>query len=130
MIYQNDFYQNLNKPVFTPKPKVFRIVWSVLYGLMTISFIMLLMNPNSFYKLAAIIIFISQLFFNFLYSPVFFIFKKIKVSFLISILLVFLILILIIMLLKISLLSAVLLIPYLLWLIFASILNYYIVKLN
>ena len=130
MIYQNDFYQKLNKPVFTPEPKVFRIVWPILYGLMTISFFILLMLPNSFYRLAAIIIFIAQLFFNLLYSPIFFILKKIKVSFFISIFLVFLVLILIIILLKISLLSAVLLIPYLLWLIFASILNYYIVKLN
>ena len=82
-MYNNNFYKSLNKPAFTPPAIVFQSVWIILYILMAISFFIVLKNDNPL-KNIAITVFVVQLALNFLWSPVFFIVKKMKLALLIS----------------------------------------------
>lgn len=128
-MYNSEFYKNLIKPSITPKPIVFQIVWPILYILMGISVFMILYT-DGYIKFYAILAFITQLVLNILWSPVFFIFKKIRLAFVIVIALILSVLWVIYEFYKISKPAGILQIPYLIWLIFAGILNFLFIKLN
>lgn len=126
----DEFYDNLNKPKFTPPKAVFRGVWKVLYFLMAVSFILLLLSPNSFNKLMAIFLFLVQLILNFNWGCVFFLYKQIKKAFFICLSLMIIVFVMTFLIFKQSLWAGILLIPYCLWLILATFLNYYVMKEN
>lgn len=126
----NTWYNTLNKPAFTPPSEAFSIVWPILYVLIFISFIIMLRNNSNRSKVLAIILFVIQLILNFSWSPVFFYFHNIELAFYIIIALLIFIIWMIVVFYKISKLSAILLVPYLLWVIFATILNYNFMILN
>ncbi len=129
-MHENSFYKNLKKPSFTPPAFVFRWVWGLLYFLMLVSFLMILFSPSSFYKIYAVAIFILQLFLNLIWSPIFFIYKKIKSALFVCIALAFCVLLMIFVFYKVSKIAAILQIPYLIWLMVAISLNASIVRLN
>lgn len=129
IVYNNNFYQNLIKPEFTPPAIVFQIVWPILYLLMIISFFIIL-GANSAIKPFAVTIFIVQLILNFIWSPVFFVIGKIKLALFISILLLLSVLCMVIVFFKISKIAGCLQIPYFLWLFFATFLNAAFMWLN
>ena len=124
------WYNTLNKPTFTPPPEVFGVAWSIIYLLIFISFIILLNTKTYKNKTGAITLFVIQLILNFCWSPAFFYFNNIGLSFGIVIALLVTLIFTIIAFYKISKLSAIVLIPYLLWVIFATILNYNFMILN
>ena len=128
-MFENEFYKNLKKPDFTPPSRVFKIVWPILYILMAASLYLILTSEETV-KIWAILIFLFQLFLNIIWSPVFFLLKKIKKALLISIILTISVLFMIFVFYEISPLSAFLQIPYFLWLCFATVLNMKFVKLN
>jgi tryptophan-rich sensory protein len=76
------------------------------------------------------VFFLAQLFFNFLWSLVFFSFHQILLAFAVIVVLWFLILKTFLEFKKVSQLAASLLVPYLLWVTFASILNLSLFLLN
>lgn len=122
-------YSIINKPAFSPPAIIFPIVWTILYILMGISsYIIMISNDNN--KNKAYLIYIIQLIVNGLWSLFFFRFKLYLFSFFWIILLISLVVIMIYKFYKINKLSAYLQIPYLIWLIFASILNLSIYILN
>lgn len=125
------WYATLQKPVFSPPNWIFGPVWIVLYTLMGVSSY-LIWQERSNHKFAkiALIIFGFHLVLNALWSIIFFGFKNPGMAMLeISALLVFIIII-IVLFYKINPRAAYLLIPYLAWVSFASVLNYYLWKLN
>ena len=124
------WYNTLNKPTFTPPAEVFSIAWTILYLLIFISFIILLNTKTYKNKTGAITLFVIQLILNFCWSPAFFYFNNIGLSFGIVIALLVTLIFTIIAFYKISKLSAIVLIPYLLWVIFATILNFNFMILN
>ncbi len=124
------WFSNLNKPEFNPPDWVFAPVWITLYFLMGISFYLIWNNVNNPATKTAIIIFIFQLVLNSLWTIIFFGLKSPGIAFLEIIVLWIFILICIIQFYPISITASVLLIPYLIWVSFASILNYSIWKLN
>lgn len=66
-----EWYGRLKKPVFAPPPYLFGIVWPILYVLIGVSAYMALCTP----KVRALpmwYLFLAQLVANFLFSPVFF----------------------------------------------------------
>ena len=129
-MFDSDFYKNLKKPVFTPKPDVFKIVWPILYLLMFCSFFTIIAKESGFIKKLSLTIFLIQLFLNIIWSPIFFVLKKMKAAFIIAVLMTIFTGITTYLFFKISVFSGLLLIPYLVWLIFACILNYSFLKLN
>ena len=128
-MYSNEFYKNLIKPAFTPSSLIFQIVWPILYILMAISFFIVLGSDNSL-KPFAITLFIIQLILNFLWSPMFFFFGKMKLALLISFLMLICVGIMILFFFQISKIAGILQLPYFLWLIFATFLNASFIYLN
>jgi translocator protein len=119
----NTWYVTLNKPFFNPPNYLFGPVWSLLYLLMGISLYMIIKSPANKLKKTAIIIFASQLFLNFCWSFLFFKFQLLGISFIEIILIWTSILSMIIVFYKINKKAALLQIPYIIWVSFASILN-------
>ena len=130
IMFDNEFYKNLKKPSFVPKAIVFKIVWPILYILMFCSFFTIISKESSFIKKISLILFIIQLFLNIIWSPVFFALKKIKRAFVIAVLMTVFAGITAYLFYKISKMAGLLFIPYIIWLIFACVLNYKFLKLN
>jgi len=126
----NSWYLTLEKPVFNPPNWIFGPVWTALYILMGTSFGMIwTMNPSPLRNLA-MIVFAIQLVLNFAWSFLFFYFKDLLGA-LIEIVLLWLgITICISLFYKLKPVTAYLLIPYILWVSFASVINFSIYWLN
>lgn len=119
----NGWFQTINKPSFNPPNYIFGPVWTILYILMGISFYMVLQSPNTNKKKYAVAIFFIQLLLNFCWSFLFFKFKFIGAAFIDIILIWLSIICMIYTFYKINKRAALLQVPYLLWVSFASILN-------
>lgn len=118
------WYATLNKPFFSPPNFVFGPVWTTLYFLMGVSLYLVWMKKKS------LTIFWIQLFFNVTWSLVFFGLKNPLLALINIIFLWTAIFLTIKHFFRISKLAAYLLVPYLLWVSFASLLNLAIVILN
>lgn len=127
----DSWYSVLNKPGFNPPNWIFGPVWTTLYILMGISLYLIWSKGlKDKYIKKSFKIFIIQLIFNSLWSVVFFGMQSPGLALFIIIVLWSLILTLIIRFYRINKLAAFLLIPYILWVSFASVLNYSIWTLN
>lgn len=126
-----DWYPALKKPPFTPPPWLFGPVWTALYILMGISAFLIwkkgLKSPKV--KLT-LLLFIIQLSLNAAWTPIFFGLKMPLLAFADILLLWAAILLTIICSLKISKTAAILLVPYIIWVTFAAVLNAAICLLN
>jgi len=127
--YVKTWFATIIKPSFSPPNWIFAPVWTFLFILMGIS-LFLVWNSKSKNKKSAIILFGIQLFLNLTWSVLFFTLHNPLASFIEIIFLWIFILLTIFSFYKISKNSAYLLIPYLLWVSFASVLNFAIWKLN
>lgn len=126
----SSWYLTLEKPPFNPPGWVFWPAWTLLYILMWTSFFLIWRNKFSKYKNKLFTIYFLQLFFNFTWSFSFFYFQS-PLLWLINILILLVLIILTIKrFYKVSKISWILLIPYLLWVTFATILNFSILILN
>lgn len=125
------WYATLNKPFFNPPSWVFGPVWIMLYALMGISFFIIWKKGlNKKENKLAVSFFGIQLILNALWSIIFFGLQNILFA-LIEILLLWLFLVItIIQFYKIDKRAAYLLVPYLLWVSFATILTFFIFILN
>jgi len=125
------WYAQLNKPFFNPPNWIFGPVWTVLYFLMAVS-LYIIWNKNLENKKQdkAIKIFIFQLTLNLLWSLVFFGLHQPLLGLITIIILWFSIFITIKYFYKLSKPSGYLLVPYILWVSFASVLNFAIVVVN
>ncbi|MBT3304435.1 tryptophan-rich sensory protein [Candidatus Woesearchaeota archaeon] len=121
------WYVDLVKPSFNPPSWLFGPVWTILYLLMGIA--LYLVWTKKFNK-QAFTLFGIQLVLNALWSILFFGLKQPLLAFIEIIILWVMILVTIIYFYKINKNSAYLLIPYLLWVSFAAILNLAIFILN
>lgn len=123
------WYQSLEKPFFNPPNWVFGPVWTILYIFIGISlyFVIATKRKN---KIGAFTLFGIQLTLNSIWSIFFFGIKNIGAAFGIIIALWMFIAATIYHFYFINKKSAYLLIPYLLWVSFAGVLNYFILILN
>lgn len=125
------WYDSLKKPPFSPPNWIFGPVWTILYTLMGISaYLVWRQGINDSQIKTALIIFGVQLFLNALWSPIFFGFKAMFAALIVIIIMWIAILLTILTFFKISTVAAVLLIPYILWVSFATILNFSLWMLN
>ena len=127
----NDWYLSLNKPSFNPPNWIFGPVWGLLYILMGVA--AGLVWAKGFYHIwvkTALYNFGFQLLFNALWSVVFFGLKNPFWGLLVILVLLALILLTIKWFKVVSKTAAYLLIPYFLWVCFATVLNYKIWEMN
>lgn len=124
-------YKEMIQPSFAPPGIVFPIVWTILYILMGISSYMIETSNCKIYDCKeALSIYYIQLVFNLLWSFIFFTFKSYLLGFVWIALLIVLVVCMIKRFYEISKTSGLIQIPYLLWLVFALILNFSIFTLN
>jgi translocator protein len=126
------WYAGLIKPFFNPPNWLFAPVWTILFMLMGVSLYIISESDlkNNFKKKIAFAWFSIQFFFNVLWSLLFFGLKNPFLGFIGIIILWFSIITTIIYFYKINKKAAYLLIPYIIWVSFALILNYSIMILN
>ena len=121
------WYETLNKPTFAPPSWVFAPVWTVLFILMGLAFYLVWTAPvkkkQRLEKKEAIAAFLTQLWFNFLWSFFFFGQQMPWVAFAEIVILMWLIAFTIIKFKQIKPLAAYLMLPYWFWVTFASLLN-------
>ena len=125
-----NWYAFINKPLFSPPNWIFGPVWTLLYILMGISAFLIWKKRDNLKTKQAFIFYGIQLILNALWSIIFFGMHNPGLAFLEIIILWLFILITLIKFYKINKIAGLLFIPYLLWVSFASILNYAIWMLN
>ncbi|MBW2996610.1 tryptophan-rich sensory protein [Candidatus Woesearchaeota archaeon] len=123
------WYADLVKPSFNPPGWIFGPVWTLLYLLMGIA-LYLVWVEKAKDKETAYWLFGVQLFFNALWSVLFFGLRNPLLAFIEIIILWISILITIIYFCRINKASAYLMIPYILWVSFAAVLNFSLMILN
>lgn len=120
-------YSSLNQPPFAPPGIVFPIAWTVLYLLMGISYYFYRKTDKNS---TLIILYYIQLFLNLTWTFIFFVFKMRFLAIVWILVIILLVFYLIKQFWNIKKESAYLLIPYLLWLLFAMYLTIGIFLLN
>ncbi len=125
------WYQTIQKPAWNPPYWIFGPVWTTLYILMGIAlFLIWKKEGNNKLKKAAIILFAIQLVLNFFWSIIFFNQHQIGWALVEIVILWLSILLTIFVFAKIDKIAAWLMLPYIAWVSFATILNFTIWQLN
>ena len=117
------WYRELNQPSFNPPDQVFGPVWTILYLLMGISCYRIWLLPDSRKKNIALFVYAVQLLLNFGWSFLFFYFHLIGWALVEIVILWLSIFFMIRLFLPLDRIAALLNIPYLLWVSFATALN-------
>ena len=120
----------LRKPEMFPPPMVFGIVWPILYAVMGFAAALVCAAWGSRYRLPAILAFALQLLVNLAWSPVFFGQHEITLGLYIIVLLDVAVLVTVVLFWQVRRPAALLLLPYLAWILFATVLNYQFLRLN
>lgn len=125
------WYSAIQKPSFTPPAWIFAPVWTTLYILMGVAaFLVWRRGLESRLVRVALAWFLGQLVLNALWSPVFFGWHRIGLALIVLVLLWIVLAVTLWRFAGISKAAAALLIPYLLWVSFAGVLNASIWWLN
>ncbi len=125
------WYDALNKPSFGPPNAVFGPVWVTLFLMMGISLFLIWRQGSQVPGIkVALTVFSVHLILNIIWSFLFFGLQSPRFAFIEIIVLWLAIALTIYLFYRISVISAVLLIPYILWVSFAAFLNFSIWQLN
>jgi len=125
------WYAGLNKPSFNPPDWIFGPVWTALYLMMGIALFLVWKNGLSRKETKqAVVAFFIQLALNLAWSYLFFYLHSPFRAFIDIIALWIAIAATLAAFLKVSRAAGILLVPYLLWVSFAAVLNFFIWRLN
>ena len=123
-------YSTFIKPPLSPPGWLFGIVWPVLYLLMGIAAYIIYKTPQTPERKKVTALYWMQLFVNFLWPIIFFRFEWYWISVLVILLLDVLVSMTAMRFYKLKKVAGYLMIPYLLWLLFATYLNIGVAILN
>lgn len=126
----NPWFDALQKPAIYPPPALFGIVWSALYFMMGLALAMVCAAWGARWRIYALLAFAVQLALNLSWSPVFFAMHDIVLAQAILVALVVVVVVTIWLFAKVRMAAAWLLVPYLAWILFASVLNWQFLQLN
>lgn len=114
------WYQSLNKPAFTPPNWLFPVAWTILYILIAIAGARTFMRaPTS----PAMIVWVVALILNFAWTPVFFMAHRPDLALIVIGLLLLSIIAFIVLSWSPDRLAALLFVPYVFWVAYATVLN-------
>lgn len=120
------WYTTLNRSALTPPNYVFPIAWTILYTLIAICGWLIWLHPSLEQLRFVKILYVIQLILNWIWSPLFFNYHLTGTSLLVVSFIDILVGILICLTYPKIRPVSLLMIPYLLWILFASYLNFYI----
>ena len=126
--YKEPWYSTIAKPEFNPPDWIFAPVWIALYIAMSVGAWLIWINPKRVEKI--IYIYFIHLLINGSWSLFFFGLHLILVSLIIIAIIIIFVIWLMKLYYPINKLSSFLMIPYLIWLGYAFVLNFYIFILN
>lgn len=121
-------FETINKPPLSPPGWLFPVVWTILFVLMGLASYLVAVSGKP--SRTALTVYGVQLFFNFLWSILFFNLSQYLFAFVWLVILWILILITTVLFYRISKSAGYLMLPYLLWVAFAGYLNFAIYLLN
>jgi benzodiazapine receptor len=124
------WYVSLNKPSFSPPDWLFGPVWTILYILMAVAIFLIWRRPESKQRDSAIALYAAQLIMNVLWSIAFFGLHSVLLGLALIVVLFVLLLLTTYEFYKISKPAAYAMVPYVLWVGFAELLNGAIYLLN
>lgn len=122
-MYNSIWFNSLTKPYLNPPSEIFTPIWIILYILIFISLLIYIIKPVNTSKISGYIYFSIQLFLNLIWSPVFFFMQNIGFALFVILLLNVFVFLTMKSFYKVSPISAFLLIPYFIWVLFATYLN-------
>ena len=120
--FKEPWYSELIKSNYNPPDWIFAPVWTTLYLMMTLAIWFFWHSKNR--DMNTIYIYFIHIVFNTTWSIVFFGLHQILFALIVLLILIFLIVILIIRFKRVNLVSYYLMIPYLLWTLYALFLNF------
>ncbi len=124
-------FEALEKPPLSPPGWLFPVVWTILYLMMGLaSYLVATANAPTYKKNSALLVYGVQLFFNFMWSIIFFRFEAYLFAFIWLVIMWVLILITIVRFYEVRKSAGLLLLPYFFWVTFAGYLNIGIYILN
>ena len=126
--FKEPWYSELIKSNYNPPDWIFAPVWTTLYFMMTLAIWFFWHSKNR--DMNTIYIYFIHIVFNTTWSIVFFGLHQILFALIVLLVLIFLIVILIIRFKRVNLVSYYLMIPYLLWTLYALFLNFNLLILN
>lgn len=124
------WFQSLVKPAIFPPSMWFGIVWSILYAMIGLALAVVCAAWGARGRTAAIVAFAIQLAVNLSWSPVFFGLHDIRAALIILLVLDVLVMITIALFWRVRRSAALLMLPYLAWILFATVLNYEFLRAN
>lgn len=124
------WFAGLEKPAIYPEPKWFGIVWTVLYVMIGLAVALVAAAWGARGRTAALWVFAGHFVLNLSWSYVFFGAQQITGALVLLGLIVLTLLAVIALFARVRRLAAVLLLPYLAWVCFASVLTYQFRELN
>lgn len=127
---QTAWFQNLEKPSIFPPPMWFGIVWSILYVMIGFSLAMVASAWGARGRELAILVFAAHFVGNLAWTPVFFGMQDMTTALYILIYVTLSLLVVIWAFWRVRRLAALLLLPYLAWVAFATVLNYQFIVEN
>lgn len=126
----NTWFDDLVKPAIYPPPALFGIVWSILYVMIGFALVLVITARGAPGRGAAIGAFVVQLMLNLAWSPLFFGMHQMQAALILLVVLVVAIGVTIVLFRRVRPLAAALLLPYLAWCLFASVLNWQFLEAN
>ena len=123
------FMTDVEKPAFTPPGWVFPVAWTILYILMGIS-AYVVENSSRYDQSKALIFYYAQLFFNFVWPFIFFSSQNYLLALIWIIILLGLIIITTLKFYRVEPKAGYLMIPYVKWVSFATVLTFSVYLLN
>lgn len=121
---RSDWFTSLVKPSIFPPAAVFGPVWTVLYALMGLALAMVVTARGAWGRERAVIAFAVQLVLNLAWSPVFFGLHQITAALVVIALLDVAVIATIALFWRVRPLAAIMLLPYLAWILFATALTW------
>ncbi|MEZ5682026.1 MAG: TspO/MBR family protein [Erythrobacter sp.] len=126
----SEWFQSLVKPDIFPEPKWFGIVWTVLYIMIGLAVAFIASAWGARGRTAALVAFAVHFLLNLAWSPTFFGAHQITLALGLLVAIVVTLLVVMALFWKVRRVAALLLVPYLAWVCFATVLNYEFLKLN
>lgn len=120
----NAWFASLDKPALYPPPQVFGIVWSVLYVMMGLAGSLVAAARGARWRGPALAAFAVQLVLNLVWSPLFFGAHQITGALVLIVVLDLAVIATIALFWRVRSVAAMLMLPYLAWILFATVLTW------
>jgi tryptophan-rich sensory protein len=128
--YGNAWFDALQKPAIMPPGWVFGAAWTLLYILLGFAVALILHAKGARGRGAALGLFVLQLVLNYAWSPIFFAYHEVGAAFWTIVAMILMSAATALLFWRIRRSAALLMLPYLAWLAFASTLTWQIAELN